>query len=287
VARRVEIALLGPLELRVDGRAARVAGRQQRVTLARLALSPGHVVTRSDLIDTLWPSEPPTNAVGNLHSYISRLRRVLGTDRIVREHAGYRLDVDAEDVDVHRVERLAAAAATEGEGGATLLDEALKAWRADALADFDDVEAFAAERARLAELRRSLRHSLFDTRLAAGDIGDVLPHLEAAAAQYPLDEDTHMLLMRALHASGRTVHALRAGRAFRDRLVEVTGLDPGRGFRSSNNRFSTTTLRWRPNTRFPADRPLAHRRPPTELRGRGSPRCCAAGNANSSMSRAS
>ncbi|MGC9539421.1 hypothetical protein [Streptomyces sp. UG1] len=48
--------------------------------------------------------------MGNLHSYVSKLRRLLGGDRIGREPAGYRLRVAAEQVDIGRVERHVTAA---------------------------------------------------------------------------------------------------------------------------------------------------------------------------------
>ena len=48
-----------------------------------------------------------------------------------------------------------------------------------------------------------------------------------AAAEAPLREATHALLVRILAGAGRQADALRAAHAFRMRLVDETGLDPG------------------------------------------------------------
>ncbi|QOV34405.1 winged helix-turn-helix domain-containing protein [Streptomyces ferrugineus] len=227
----VEVGLLGPVELRVAGRAVPVPSLPQRVLLARLALRPQRVVPVAELVDSLWDEEPPRGAVGNLHSYVSRLRRLLGGDRIGREPAGYRLRVAAEQVDIGRVDlRVAAAraaAATDPAHGARLLGDALGCWRGDPLADLADRAAFAPERARLTEWRRQLREEWFALRLTAGEAEDVLPDLEEAAAADPFRERVQLLFIRARHLAGRTAEALEAMEAYRRRLAEELGLDPG------------------------------------------------------------
>ena len=100
----IGVGVLGPVELRRDGVPVPLAGVPQRILLARLALAGGRAVPVPDLIDVLWEGEPPDNAVGNLHSYVSRLRRHTA---IHREPGGYRLDAA---LDIDRVERLVAAA---------------------------------------------------------------------------------------------------------------------------------------------------------------------------------
>ena len=106
----VEVGLLGPVELRLDGRPVPLTGAPQRVLFARLALAGGRVVPTTELIDALWGDDPPDNAIGNLHSYVSRLRRHAGSTAIRREPGGYRLDLPAAAIDTSRVEQLAAAA---------------------------------------------------------------------------------------------------------------------------------------------------------------------------------
>jgi predicted ATPase/DNA-binding SARP family transcriptional activator len=223
----VEVALLGTVELRLDGRPVPLPGAPQRVVLARLALAVGRVVPVADLVDTLW-EQPPDNAVGNLHSYVSRLRRRTGPDVVCRAPAGYRLDLPAEAVDTVRVERLAATARTQpAADAAETLTEALRVWRGAPLSDVADRLAFGPDVARLVEWRHQLREQCFEAWLAAGQAARILPELEEAAAAEPLREAPQLLLMRALHLTGRTAQALTVGRAYRERVVDGHGVDPG------------------------------------------------------------
>ena len=74
----VQVRLLGPLEVIVDGHAVDVSGARLRGLLAHLAIDAPHVVPSSALIDTLWPDEPPADAANALQSLVSRLRRAIG-----------------------------------------------------------------------------------------------------------------------------------------------------------------------------------------------------------------
>ncbi|MBG0567230.1 BTAD domain-containing putative transcriptional regulator [Actinoplanes aureus] len=223
----IGVGVLGPVELSRDGVPIPLSGAPQRVLLARLALAAGRPVPVADLIDALWEGEPPENAVGNLHSYVSRLRRHTGGDALRREPGGYRLHLPADALDITRAERLVTRARGQRpEQAAVTLAEALAVWRGDPLADVAGRLVFAPEVARLAEWRRHLREQWLERRLDAGDAAAALPEVEALATSEPLRERTQLLLMRALHATGRTAEALTAARAFRERLADGHGVDP-------------------------------------------------------------
>jgi predicted ATPase/DNA-binding SARP family transcriptional activator len=224
----VEAGVLGPVELRIDGAPQSLTGVPQRVLLARLALAGGRVVPVGDFVDALWGDEPPDNAVGNLHSYVSRLRRAAGPDAVRREPAGYRLDLPADAVDVARAERLAADARGRAPADrARALAGALALWRGAPLADVADRLAFAPDVARLTEWHRQLRDECLGAWLDAGEAARVLPEVEEAAAAAPLREAPQLLLMRALHLTGRTAQALSVARAYRERVIDGHGVDPG------------------------------------------------------------
>ncbi|MDG4823266.1 BTAD domain-containing putative transcriptional regulator [Asanoa sp. WMMD1127] len=224
---RLEISLLGPVTLRRDGAEVPLASVPQRVVLARLALSAGRLASPAALFEALWPDEPPRNATGNLHTYVSRLRQVLGSDRIVREPGGYRLAGDV-SLDIDRVSELLAAARRPDEPDpAGRLGAALALWRGEPLSDLPDPAAFAPDLARLAAWRRQLESEWFTARLAAGGAAEALPDLERAAAADPLREDVQVLLATALYQVGRGADALSAVAAYRRRLADEHGLDPG------------------------------------------------------------
>lgn len=224
----LRIRLLGPVSVETGRRTVVVRSRPQRIVLACLALDANRVVSTTTLLDALWNGEPPTNAVGNLHSYVSKLRALVGPDRIRRAHGGYRLEIDDGAVDAWRAQQLAEAAAqltpTQRVG---VLGDALALWRGPPLADLDDVDVFLPHRTRLEAVRRDLVTRRSAAAVDAGRSADVLADLHQAAIDHPHDEAVVALLARALHEAGRTAEALRTIAAFRRRIVEDTGLSAG------------------------------------------------------------
>jgi DNA-binding SARP family transcriptional activator len=233
----VRFGLLGPVEVRHDGQVLPLGGMRPRAVLAVLLLAGGAPVTEQRLVAALWGEDLPASARNSLQSHVSRLRAALGPvgERLRREAAGYRLVLAPGEVDVHRVESLAARARAarvdDPAGAARAFGEALALWRGPALAEFAELpgleaSGLAADQVRLDELRHALREDLLDARLAAGEHAELLPDLEAAAAADPLRERPHRLLTTALYRCGRATDALTALRRYRERLAEETGLDP-------------------------------------------------------------
>lgn len=104
-------------DVQVEGCEPSALGRRQARTLLKiLALHHGHSVAVDTLIDCLWVDEPPALAADQISVLVSRLRRVVGADRIRRSDAGYRLAVDWLDLDA--VEDYAAEADRRLETGA-------------------------------------------------------------------------------------------------------------------------------------------------------------------------
>jgi predicted ATPase/DNA-binding SARP family transcriptional activator len=228
----LEVALLGPVTVALEGRPAPVAGAPQRTLLARLALDPGRTVSDDALLDALWPGGAPPNASGNLQSYVSRLRRVLGASAVERQPMGYRLAVERDQVDVARFEALAdeahrLVAADDPASASGRFGEALALWRGEPFADVTDPLAFGPERARLAVVHHRTRVGWLAARVASGEADGALADLERAVAEDPTDEAVHLVLVRALHVLGRSGDALRVAADLRRRVVDATGLDPG------------------------------------------------------------
>ncbi len=94
------VGVLGPLEVRAQGQPVDVAGPIPRRLLALLATRPARFVPVGALIDGVWGDDPPAAARATLQSHVARLRRSLGgSGAVVAGPAGYRLTVDAADVD--------------------------------------------------------------------------------------------------------------------------------------------------------------------------------------------
>ncbi len=211
------VDVLGPVALRVRGGEVGVPGVRRRALLALLALEGERGLSTENLVDSLWPDDPPENAVQALYSLVSRLRRHLGplADRLERQANGYRLRLEAFELDADAARRLAASDPKS----------ALELWRGPALVEFRSLPALEIATVGLDELRLKLVDDVLDARLASRDHDVAVEATEAAAAS-PLRERTALLHVRALAADGRTAEAMSAAQSFRRRLVDETGLDP-------------------------------------------------------------
>lgn len=214
----VRVDVLGPLALHVEGEPVDVPGHRRRALLALLALAGGRVVSAGRLVDDLWPEDPPANADQALYNHVSRLRAHLRPhgERLVRRGAGYLLRLEPGELDVELARRRAA----------TAPGDALALWRGEALQEFRGLPALEVEAVALEELRLRLVDELLEARLADGD-PSVTAQAAAAAAAAPLRERSVLLHVRALAAEGRSAEAMAAAQAYRRRLAEETGLDPG------------------------------------------------------------
>src|SRR5215471_18648161 len=136
----MEFLVLGPVEARIDGRVLPLGGPKQRTLLALLLLNANEVVSRDRLVDTLWGERAAESAQRSLDTYVSRLRALLGGDRIERRPPGYRLRLEPGELDLERFEALleqgrTAAAAGDPAAARDRLGDALALWRGRALAD--------------------------------------------------------------------------------------------------------------------------------------------------------
>src|SRR3954470_3588732 len=212
----VEIRVLGPFELLVDGCVVPVRAAGERALLARLATAPGRIVAADRLIDDLWGGELPANPRNALQLRVSKLRKLVGV-ALVTEPDGYRLEVDADDVDTGRFRRMVRE---------RQYDDALSLWRGVPYEEFSDQGWADAEAAQLIELRASALEERVQQRLDAGEGAALVPDLVARVAADPLRERPRGQLMHALYRSGRTADALASYQDYRERLRDELGLTP-------------------------------------------------------------
>jgi predicted ATPase/DNA-binding SARP family transcriptional activator len=242
--RTVQIAMLGPLEVRADkGAPVEVGGARLRTLLILLALDAGRVATTQRLIDGVWGDAPPVGAPNALQALVSRLRRAVPELPVESHPAGYRLALPARQVDVRRFEELVAAGRaalpTDPGRAAGVLREALDLWRGPVLADVADADFARAPAARLTELRLAATEDRIEAelrlktlavpdsdKLHRGGAGDLVAELEELVAENPLRERLVGQLMRALCAAGRPSDALAAYERTREQLADQLGTDP-------------------------------------------------------------
>ena len=226
--------LLGPVEVRVDGRAVPLPGARQRLVLTMLLVDFNQMVPASRLIDELWEAALPADPRGALRTQVSRLRRALGpaAGDLATVEGGYCLTVQRGQLDATRFEdTLAEAARASGEQALRLVDEALALWRGPAAGEFADRPFALATVARLTELRLVAAERRAELLLIAGQPEEAVATLQALLAEHPEREQARGLFMQALYRAGRHTEALASFQSWRRYLAEELGLDPSPALR--------------------------------------------------------
>jgi len=229
----LEFFILGPVEVRVNGRLVPVRGFRQRALLAMLLVNANEVVASDRLLDELWSAEAGTDTAV-LRVRISQLRKVLraaGGDEVLHTRPpGYVLEFDREWLDVGRHERLVAEAGLvlghDPARAAARLAEALALWRGSPLADFS-YEPFAQTTiGRLEELRLNTLEKWIDAELASGREREIVGELRTLVSEHPLREGLRGQMMLALYRVGRQAEALDVYQQTRHLLVGELGVEP-------------------------------------------------------------
>ena len=105
----MQVRLLGPVDVAVEGRSRPVNGLRRKAVLATLALHDGQVVSTDRLVDVVWGRSAPLTVVNALQTHISYLRGVLGSrEGIVAQAPGYLLNLGGDGTDARAAERLLA-----------------------------------------------------------------------------------------------------------------------------------------------------------------------------------
>ena len=217
-SRGVEFRLLGLLEVVAENEPVRIVRGRESALLALLLLHPNQPLATDRIVEELWGASAPVNAAKSVHIYVSRLRKALGGDRIETTSAGYRIRLEAGELDSDRFAQLA----SEGRR-----QEALALWRGEPLADFR-FDAFAqSEIRRLEALRDEVWIDECEAEITDGRVAQAIPELEALIGRRPLWEQPREQLMRALYLGGRQADALELYRSTRVLLREELGVEPG------------------------------------------------------------
>ncbi|MFJ6163595.1 AfsR/SARP family transcriptional regulator [Micromonospora orduensis] len=238
----VEIQVLGGLSLLLAGERQKLGTPKQRSVLAMFALHPGRLVTPDELIDELWCTNPPRSALPNIRTYAASLRRTFdsfdeGRGALVREGAGYRLELSTEKIDSfrfvadhHHSRKLIAAG--ELERAEVVLERAISEWKGPLLAGMTLGPVLSAQAVALEEERLLAVELLADLQLEGGRAQRAIPALRRLIAEHPLRESARLLLMRALQRNGDTAGLIEAYHEARLALHDQLGVEPGAGIQA-------------------------------------------------------
>ncbi|MGV9808667.1 AfsR/SARP family transcriptional regulator [Micromonospora chersina] len=252
--------ILGPQRAWYADRPLDLGPGKQRAVLAVLLLAAGRPVPTGQIVDAVWPEEPPANGPNVVQKYVAGLRRVLEPDRSPRTpaqvltltDAGYVLRIPPEAVDAVRFERGVRRArqwqaAGRTEDALAEVTGALERWQGEPFTGFTGAY-FDAARHRLVELRAVALETRTELELASGRHGELVGRLVELVAEFPVRERLRHQLMLALHRGGRQAEALAAYRDFADLLREEYGIEPGKALQDLHRRI----LRSDPSLTLPA-----------------------------------
>jgi DNA-binding SARP family transcriptional activator len=222
-----EFRILGPLEVVDEGRIVALGGQKQRALLALLLINAGEVVSTDRLIDELWAEQPPRTAMTGLQNLVSQLRKLLPEGVLVTQAPGYRVELEADELDLKLFERLVAEAeGRDARARSQLLRDALAIWRGPPLTEFAFDRFAVDEIRRLEELRLRVVEERIDADLELGRGPELVGELETLVRQWPLRERLRGQLMLALYRAGRQAEALGAYHDARHVLVDELGIEP-------------------------------------------------------------
>jgi DNA-binding SARP family transcriptional activator len=229
-----EIRLCGAIDVQVGDRrtAPALPGRQGRLLLAYLVWHRDRSCPRSELIDVLWPDDPPPATDSALSALLSKLRRALGPDVLVGRSE---LRFAAREVRVDAEAAMAAVARAEAAIEAGRFSDALASAREALATDLqtflpDGSGLWVAERrheCETARLRALEAVAIAGARLGGGELGAAEQAAEAAVAAAPFRESSHRALMEVHEAAGNPAEALRVFERLRVLLRDELGTSPG------------------------------------------------------------
>ncbi|NUP48627.1 MAG: AfsR/SARP family transcriptional regulator, partial [Catenulispora sp.] len=265
--------LLGAVRLTDQGDEYQVGSAKTGVLLSALLIRAGQVVPTSQLMTELWPQEPPAQAMGAVHVYVSQLRKLLrcspsATSVIEACSPGYVLHTGSDERDFAVFWRRLRSARDLLRSGAAVeaaaeSDAALDLWRGvralGGLRGGPMVDGFTAW---LQESRLECLELRIEANIAAGRHRETVGELYSLVDRHPLRESFYRLLMLALYRSNRQAHALRVYRRARTAVSDEFGVEPCPGLRDLQQAILSEDPRLR---RAPAHRPrrgAGHHRSP-------------------------
>lgn len=213
-----------------------------RAVLLRLLLDPNRIVSIDGLADFLWADNPPKTQRNSIARFVADLRRGLGPygDRIETAVGGYRVVVQAGELDrdvvlaaLSNARRLSEIDVEEAHDHIVAATDLVRAHPNKWLFELPNPEPTLVP---LAELQLQVLKTLAELKLRTSRHAELVATLQHGLESHPFHEELWGQLMVALHRSGRSAEALRAGQRLRSHLANV-GLQPGSAFSGIESRI--------------------------------------------------
>ncbi len=204
-----EISVLGPIEVVGPSGRTPVGGPRVRGFLGLLVLEIGHAVPVDRLVEVVWNGDATTSAV---QTAATRVRGLVGADRLLSEDHSYLLAIDPTLVDARRFEDAVLRAEEElrsdPESAVGRSERALEMWRGVPYGDLADSDPYRLESIRLTDLHQAARATRAAGALARGWYERAVAEARQLVADVPYRDTAWELLVESLWRSGRRAEAL-------------------------------------------------------------------------------
>ena len=233
-AERLDFQLCGELRVTRAGEdlvLSRTA-RKGRLALAYLVLNHDRVVTRDELMERMSPAPDPERVGATLSQTLSRLRHVLGQERLERLPAGAvrlrgPLRVDVEHAEQMLRDGRLAAEVRQWSAASEASNAALSELAGEVLAG-DEADWLEEVRRAVADLRVEALELSATAALQLGAYGDALTAARAAVAAGRTRQSAWALLMEAQARQGDVSGASETFHTLRRQLMDESGLTVNR-----------------------------------------------------------
>lgn len=215
-------------------------------------------ISRQLLRDMLWGRDDPTDRTSSLAAIMSKLRKLLGRERIVYAPDRYTFAAGQGDyVDLTVLRLLAARAGqlrtVDPEAAAGLCKHVLDRWTYSPLATVPCDSVAMGYLEALTTERQAIVESMLENLLESGRHRDVVALTPVLIARDPLNEYLRSLRMIALARSGQKALALREYERAEAAVMSGMGVKPGLALQDTRSKIEADDpeLEWRGTTTSP------------------------------------
>lgn len=225
---QVQIYLLGPMLVRIDGKEMASLPKKARALLAYLILRRGVPVPRETILGLLWSERGDDQARASLRQALSLIRKALGSvagDLIVANRESVTFAESGYGVDLANIAQLSESA------DVISLSEAVDNIRGELLEGLSLPEPtyeqwLVTEREHIRQIITRMRGQLVHLLEEEGRIDEAIEQSQHILVSDPTAEPTHRALMRLYMAKGRFEAALKQFQKCQHDLRDGLGVEP-------------------------------------------------------------
>lgn len=231
----VRLKLFGDPEIALADRRCALPPGAATDIISVLAIHHPAVLSTADLGELAW--SPPATSASPVHTALSRLRATLQKsgvpDLVVTAQQGYRLDVQAANIDTVAFEKAAANLDPHDLDDAAYVVAAQRVLAnvSDSAFGGSNVPAVEAARVRIWEARAVLEERMSVRQILLGETVDAVAGARRLTARELWRESAWTILVAALYHSGRQREALETYQVARNLLINSVGVDPSPALR--------------------------------------------------------